>query len=290
MDKLLIHLWYDKEAREAAELYTSIFPDSKINKSIILRDTPSGDAELIDFYLCGKEFQAISGGPYFRFNPSISMMVKTPNIEQVNSIWEALIQGGKELMPLDKYFFSERYGWLQDKYGLSWQIFHNSDTDKVKISPNLLFSSSVNGKAEEAISFYTNSFPNSETIYINRYNENEASAPEAKINYAEFALDSMRLTAMDNANSVDYSFNEAISFMVRCKNQEEIDYYWNLLSNDREAEQCGWLKDKYGLSWQIVPDFLDDAMFDASEELIDKITKVFLPMKKLDYDKLKNTL
>jgi predicted 3-demethylubiquinone-9 3-methyltransferase (glyoxalase superfamily) len=141
--KIVPHLWYDKEAREAAEFYTSIFPDSKVTNVTTLRDTPSGDCDVVDFELLGQPFMAISAGPLFKFN-------------------------------------------------------------------------------------------------------------------------------------------ESISFIVYCETQDEIDNYWEKLSAVPESVQCGWLKDKYGLSWQIVPARMDEMMRSGTEDQIARLTQAFLPMKKLD--------
>ena len=146
--KIVPHLWYDKEAKEAAEFYVSIFSDSKITNITTLRDTPSGDTDIVSFELAGQPFMAISAGPFFKFN-------------------------------------------------------------------------------------------------------------------------------------------ESISFMVYCETQDEIDNYWEKLSAVPESEQCGWLKDKFGLSWQIVPVQMDEMLQNGTEDQIARVTQAFLPMKKLDIAALK---
>jgi predicted 3-demethylubiquinone-9 3-methyltransferase (glyoxalase superfamily) len=145
--KITPHLWFDKEAREAAEFYASVFPHSRITNVTVLHDTPSGDAEIVSFELMGQPFMAISAGPLFKFN-------------------------------------------------------------------------------------------------------------------------------------------ESVSFMVSCDSQQEIDYYWERLSADPAAEQCGWLKDKYGLSWQVTPSRLAEMLEEGTPEQVDRVTQAFLPMKKLDIAKL----
>lgn len=120
MQKIIPHLWYDKEAKEAAQFYVSLFENSKIANVISLENTPSGDSEIVSFELAGQRFEAISAGPYFKFNPSISLMVACETVEEVNSKWEALKEGGQALMPLGEYPFNKWYGWIQDRYGLSW--------------------------------------------------------------------------------------------------------------------------------------------------------------------------
>ena len=122
MQKITPHLWFDREAREAAELYVSLLPGSKITNVTTLTNTPSGDCDVVSFELAGQPFMAISAGPLFKFNPSVSFHIKCSSTQEVDAIWERLSPGGMVLMPLDTYPFSERYGWLEDKYGLSWQV------------------------------------------------------------------------------------------------------------------------------------------------------------------------
>ena len=126
--RIVPHLWYDKEAKEAAAFYVSAFPDSNIIENTALSDTPSGETDVVTFELCGQGFMAISAGPYFKPNPSISFMVNfDPSRRQnareaLDSLWEKLSEEGTALMPLDRYPFSERYGWIADKYGVTWQL------------------------------------------------------------------------------------------------------------------------------------------------------------------------
>jgi predicted 3-demethylubiquinone-9 3-methyltransferase (glyoxalase superfamily) len=148
MQRITPHLWYDKEAKEAAEFYTSVFPNSKIKDITTLHDTSSGTVDVVTIELLGQEFMMISAGPEFKFN-------------------------------------------------------------------------------------------------------------------------------------------EAISFIVYCDTQDEIDYFWEKLSAVPESEQCGWLKDKYGLSWQIVPTAMGDMMKDKDEKKLARVTQAFLQMKKLDIEALK---
>lgn len=143
MDRIVPHLWYDTQAKEAAQFYCSVFPDSRIDQVTTIHDTPSGDCDVVSFTLGGQPFMAISAGPVFRFN-------------------------------------------------------------------------------------------------------------------------------------------ESISFMIRCKDQAEIDYYWGKLSAVPAAEQCGWLKDRFGLSWQVVPAEMDRMMADKDPKKVARVVQAFLPMKKFD--------
>ena len=249
----------------------------------MIEDTPSGDAEMLSFQLEGQLFNAISGGPFFSLNPSISLMVACSTAEEVDRKYAALSQFGSDLMPLGEYPFSKRYAWVQDQYGLSWQLMLTEEPNlRQKITPNLLFSNCVTGKAEEAMIFYTNVFKGGTVNNISHYKDGEAQIPEAKINYANFTLNGMNFAAMDNGFPSDFNFNEAFSLMVYCDTQDQIDYYWNALSADPEAEQCGWLKDRYGVSWQVTPRILDDIMYHGTREEARRVTQAFLPMKKID--------
>ncbi len=283
MQKIIPHLWYDKEAKEAALFYVSLFERSKLLGSDVIEDTPSGDAEIVHFELAGQPFEAISAGPYFKFNPSISLLVSLSSVEEVNAIGNALLDGGSALMLLGEYPFSKWYGWVQDRYGLSWQLMLSDNGPHAqKITPNLLFSDKSCGKAEEAIRYYTDIFEDSKIGIISRYGEGEASSPKAKVNYVAFKLRGVDFSAMDNGFDVDFNFNEAFSLIVSCRDQKEIDYFWERLSAVPEAEQCGWVKDRFGVSWQIVPENMDEIFANGSTEEIRRVTEAFLKMKKFD--------
>ncbi|HEY9063257.1 MAG TPA: VOC family protein [Pseudobacteroides sp.] len=287
MQKIVPHLWYDKEAKEAALFYISLFDQSKLLNTTVIENTPSGDCEMLNFELAGQQFSAISAGPYFKFNPSISLMVACYSSEEVDAKWKTLSEGGTELMPLDEYSFSKKYGWIQDRYGLSWQLMLVDNGQAAqKITPNLLFSNDACGKAEEAVKYYTEIFESSELGIISKYGPGEAAASNAKVNYASFKLDGCDFSAMDNAFDAEFNFNEAFSFIINCKDQTEIDYFWDKLSAVPEAEQCGWIKDKFGVSWQIVPENMDQMLYSGSKDEIQRITEAFLKMKKFDLEAL----
>ncbi|HTF29589.1 MAG TPA: VOC family protein, partial [Flavitalea sp.] len=258
IQKIFPHLWFDKEAKEAATFYTSLFPESKITNVIMLRDTPSGDCDVVTFELWNQPFMAISAGPLFKFNPSVSFMVNfdpllfgsssTPEKdarEKLDMLWNKLVEGGTVLMPIDKYPFSERYGWLQDKYGLSWQLILTGPEGEPRpaVVPSLLFVGNKCGKAEEAINFYLSVFKNSKMGGIYRYGKDQQPDKEGTVMYADVMLENTWFAAMDSAHDHKFDFNEAVSFIVNCADQDEIDFYWQKLSADPKSEQCGWLKD-----------------------------------------------
>lgn len=288
MQKIIPHLWFDKEAGEAAELYMSLFEGSKIINKTILKNTPSGDAEMLTIELAGQEFMLISAGPYFKFTPAVSFLIACSSKEEVDSIWERLIQNGSALMPLDSYPHSERYGWLMDRYGLSWQVMYMGDMEiRQKITPTMMFVGDQCGKSEDAITLYTSIFKNSKIDFILRYDEDAAPDKPESIQHAAFTLENQAFAAMDSAHEHNFSFNEAISFVVMCDTQEEIDYYWDRLSAVPEAEQCGWLKDRFGFSWQITPAVMSEMLLSSDEKKLEQVTEAFLKMKKFDIAELK---
>ncbi|KPU43539.1 3-demethylubiquinone-9 3-methyltransferase [Oxobacter pfennigii] len=283
MQKIIPHLWYDKEAVEAVQLYVNLFEDSKIISIDKIPDTPSGDAQTVDFQLAGMRFSAISAGPYFTLNPSISLMVACSSQEEVDRLYDNLSVGGAELMPLGEYPFSKRYAWIQDKYGLGWQLMLVENMSQhQRIRPVLLFAGEVCGKAEEAIDYYLSVFEESSKGYVNYYQAGEPKDGRAKINYSELNIQGNQFVAMDHGFGGDFTFNEAFSLMILCANQAEIDYFWDKLSFVPEAEQCGWVKDQFGLSWQIVPYNMNEIMASGTKEEVKRITEAFLKMKKLD--------
>jgi len=269
-------LWFDETAKEAAGLYCSVFEKSKID---------SISSSVVTFELEGKKFMGLNGGKTFKLNPSISLYVSCESIIETDDLWNKLLAGGKELMPIDKYPWSDRYGWLQDKFGLTWQISIAEDEDtKPKIRPSMLFTNKQFGRAEESINFYNSIFDNSSTELMIHYPLEHLHA--GKVLYSEFKLNCHDIIAMDGPGSHNFTFNEAFSFVVECETQQEIDYYWHELAEGGQEGMCGWLKDKFGVSWQVVPSKLADWMLEP--ERAERISAAFMKMKKLDLNTLLN--
>lgn len=273
--KLTPFLWYDTQANEAATFYTSVFPNSKIQNNNPLVTT---------FQLNNLKCNALNGGPLFTFTNAISFFIKSNDTDEIDAIWNALKEKGNILMDLGEYPWSKKYGWVNDKYGLSWQLF--LDGDPLQIVPTLLFVDKKFGLAEEAITFYTSLFSNSEINFISKFDANNPNAA-GKVEFAEFTLANQKFIAMESPMEHHFDFNEAISFVVNCTNQEEVDYYWNaFLQNGGQESQCGWLKDTFGISWQIIPQLLPQLMNDTNLEKVAQVTEALLQMKKIDCEKL----
>lgn len=284
--KIVPHIWFNTQAKEAIALYVSLFADSKINHIATIPDTPSGDCDMVTFTLAGQNFMAISAGPYFTLNPAISLFVTFETEDEIGAVWEKLSAGGKILMPYNTYPWAQKYGWLQDRYGLSWQLSMSDHHDmKQKITPMMMFTQKVAGKVREAIDFYSGIFPESETEMLVPYEKNEGDT-EGFIKHGRFTLCGQHFMAMDSSGPHEFTFNEGVSLVVNCDTQEEIDHYWEKLSAVPEAEQCGWLKDQYGISWQIVPSRMEEMMSSGDQEKTARVTQAFLTMKKFDIQKL----
>ncbi len=268
-------LWFDGKAKETAEFYCTVFPDT-----LITTENPL----VVTFESAGQKFMLLNGGPHFKLNPSVSFFVVCETIAEVDKAWESLQEGGSVLMPLDKYEWSERYGWVQDKFGVNWQLsFGKKEDVGQKFTPTLMFTNSLAGKAEQAVQFYTSVFDNSSIRGILKYLAGDQDI-EGNVKHAQFSLNNQVFMAMDSSWPHEFGFNEAVSFVVGCENQEEIDYYWEKLSAVPEAEQCGWLKDQFGVSWQIIPAILEKLMSDPSRS--ERVVNAFLQMKKFDIEKL----
>ena len=260
-------LWLDGKAREAAHFYKDVFGDVAI-----VSENPMA----VVYNIYGRRFMNLNGGPGYPINPSISFFICVDSEAEMDAIWERLNVDGKILMPLNKYPWSEKYGWCADRYGVNWQIMlgHKS---RSRIMPNLMFTGNQNGNAKQAIEYYSSLFTNSNTVQIDTYQKGEPDT-EGNIKYAQFELDNLSFGAMDSSAPHQFSFNEGVSFIITVDTQEEIDNYWNYLVKDGAPGRCGWLKDKFGVSWQIVPTILGKLM--TNPVTAPKATYAFLQMSK----------
>jgi len=297
MQKIVMNLWFDSQAEEAAKFYTSLFKNSRIGKTTRygkagyeFHHQPEGRLMTIEFELEGQGFIGLNAGPVFKFTPAVSFLIACATKEEVDALWEKLSAGGTALMELGEYPFSEKYGWTQDRYGLSWQVmFMGERKITQKITPTLMFVGAACGRAEEAIRLFTSVFSRSKAGEILRYGKDELPDKEGTIKHAGFTLEGQEFAAMDSAYEHQFTFTEAISLVVRCDTQCEIDYYWEKLTQggDPNAQVCGWLKDKFGLSWQVSPTVLEEMLQDPDKEKVERVTNAFLRMKKFDIAELK---
>ncbi len=288
MQKITPFLWYDNNAEEAVNFYKSLFDNSSIiditrynELSAVASGQKPETAMTIAFKLEGQNFTALSGGPHFKLNQSISFFVYCESEAKIDMIYKKLSEGGFVMMPLDKYDWSPKYAWVIDKFGLSWQLDVEKINSPQKIVPAILFVNDKVLKVKEAANYYSTVFPDSKIIMEWPYDKS-AGLPDGTLLFAQFKLADNLFNAMSGMGEHKFDFNEAFSFVVNCKDQEEVDYYWNKLTSDGGMEsQCSWLKDKFGISWQIVPTRLIELLGDADPVKSQKVMTAMLKMKKI---------
>lgn len=270
-------LWYNGQAQEAARLYCSVFANAKITAQ-------SPIVTAID--VSGQSFTLLDGGPMYQPNPSISFYYICETEEELNRIWNAFSKEGMTLMPLDKYPWAEKYGWLADKYGVSWQLALGKISDVgQKITPCFLFTGKQYGRVDEAIAHYAAVFKNTTIDGILRYGANEKPEQEGKVKHAQINLGGEKLMLMESAGEHKFTFSEGVSLTIHCETQQQIDYYWeNLTSGGGQESMCGWLKDRFGVSWQIIPTMLSKIMSDPAKA--GKAAQAFMSMRKLNIEQI----
>jgi predicted 3-demethylubiquinone-9 3-methyltransferase (glyoxalase superfamily) len=276
-EKITPCLWFNGQAKEAAALYCSVFAKAKITAQ-------SPIVTGID--VSGQSITLLDGGPMYKPNPSISFYYVCEKAEDVDRIWNAFGKGGQILMPLDKYPWSEKYGWITDKFGISWQVALGKLSDVgQRITPCLMFTGKQYGHAEEAIAYYTSIFEGAKVDGILRYGNNELPDKEGKVKHAQITMKDQKFMLMESAQPHNFVFSEGVSLTVHCESQDEIDYYWQKLTErGGEESMCGWLKDKFGVSWQIIPTVLSKIMGDPAKA--GKAAQAFMAMRKLNIEQI----
>lgn len=290
--KISPFLWFDSQAEQAANFYTGIFNDSKIDsvawygaEGAAASGRTEGSVMTVDFTLEGQDFTALNGGKQFELSPAISFLINGDDEQEIKTLWEKLSQGGTILMDLKKYPFSDQFGRLKDQFGVTWLFVVG--TAMQKITPFLMFTGKQYGKAEEAMNFYISLFDHSGIIHLERYGSSEEEF-EGTVKHARFSINEQEFIAIDSNTGHEFSFTPALSFVIKCETQQQIDHFWDHLTQggDDKAQQCGWLQDKYGISWQIVPIALDKMISDPDTAKAERVMKAMIPMKKLNLQTL----
>lgn len=295
VQKIIPSLWCSVDPEEMVSTYERAFGDVKRNAVthypteglLPFQVDMAGKILTIEFQIFGYTFILVNGGPAFTPNPSVSFMVRFSDEyfldpeESLRSAWDALMDGGKALMPLGTEDLGSLFGWVEDKHGISWQLMLEDDpenelaAERARVHPALLFGEPVFGKASAARDRYMEVFEHSKVgITATNPEDNSLSFGDAKLTDDWFAF--------QDAASAPFAFNEAVSFVINCTDQEEIDYFWEALSRVPEAEQCGWCKDEFGVSWQVTP--LDMENLTSSP----KAYEAMMQMKKIDLNVLKS--
>lgn len=278
MQKIVPNLWFHRNAAEAAEFYRTAFPGTQLIDTTYYpqeglpdfqRDF-AGEVLTIDLEIAEFRFTLINAGDEFTPNPAISFMVAFDEHsdgdarQRLDETWAVLGEGGTELMPLTEYPFSSYYGWVQDRYGVSWQLSLIDSTDgagsRPSVYPSLLFGGAAQNRAAKAKERYLVAFPDSADGATALYPEQTGPAPEGAVMYTDFQLEGQWFAAMDSGVEQDFTFTPGVSLLVNAADQAEIDRLWDQLSHVPEAEQCGWCTDEFGVSWQIVPANMNELM------------------------------
>jgi len=234
--------------------------------------------------LDGIPFVALNGTPAFTHNESVSLFVYCKSDERINFWYEKLSEGGSVNMPLGKYDWCPKYTWVRDKFGVSWQLDIEKINSPQKIVPSFMFVNEKFNLVKEAINHYTSIFANSKVIMEYPYDKS-MNLPEGTLLFAQFKLNEYLMNAMSGgAIEHNFDFNESISFIINCDTQEEVGYYWQKLTEGGEEVECGWLKDKFGISWQVVPTILNELLRDPQKS--SKVMDAVFTMKKFNINKL----
>jgi predicted 3-demethylubiquinone-9 3-methyltransferase (glyoxalase superfamily) len=282
VQKITPFLWFDTQAEEAARLYTSLFQDSRMGAIRRYGEAgpgPKGTVMTLSFELAGLTLMALNGGPVFSFTPAVSLFVSCRTEREIDALWTKLSDGGKVLMELQKYPFSQKFGWLSDRYGLSWQL--NLTGSPTHVTPFFMFVGAQAGKTEEALARWGSVFGGSKVEQVARYGPGQGET-EGAVMHARFSLAGQEFMAMDSSREHAFSFTPALSFFVDCQTQDEVDDLWEKLSEGGRKDQCGWLQDRYGVSWQIVPTALVTFLADHDPVRVNRVMEAMLKMNKLD--------
>ena len=276
--QIIPSLWFDRTAAEAIEFYREAFGAAGIpvrerhREHYPTRDLPefqrefAGEVLGIDFEIADRRFIAINAGSEFRPTPAISFFVNFDPLVfddargALDALHARLVDGGLERMPLGEYGFSPHYAWVEDRYGVNWQLMRTDPAGEPRptIIPSFLFGGAAQNRAAEAVERWLSVFPDSGIGSRVEYPEALTSAPDAVVApgsllFCDFRLADQWFVAMDSGAPQEFGFSEGVSLLVDCPDQESIDRYWAALSRVPEAEACGWCKDEFGVSWQVSP-------------------------------------
>jgi predicted 3-demethylubiquinone-9 3-methyltransferase (glyoxalase superfamily) len=277
--KIIPNIWCDRNAEEAGEFYSGVLPHTTANVVARYPDEVAdwqaefaGEQLTVDVDVDGYRLTLINAGSEFRPNPSVSFMLNFDPLrfdddrdaarEALGAAWAGLAERGTVRMELGEYPFSPHYGWVEDHFGVNWQLLLANPEGESRpfLIPQLAFTGDVDGKSREAAEFYASVFPDSEVGFIAEHPAGSAHAQPGTVMFGEFRLAGQWFSMMDGGPEHEFSFDCGVSLEVHVADQEELDRFWDALTAVPEAEVCGWLADRYGLSWQIVPENMGEIM------------------------------
>lgn len=268
-------IWCNGNAKEMAKYYCAIFPDARFDTQNDVVST---------FRIGGSSLMTLNGGPQFKPNPSVSFYVTIENEEDLRYVWNGLSLDGKTMMPLDQYPWSPLYGWVQDQFGVSWQLTLGKISEVGKgVVPFLMFSDKQQGKAEEAITFYQSLMPPEKTPMIVRYEPGQVKI-DATVVHSRFYIGQNLFMAIDGGMPQPFNFDEGVSFVIHCNSQEEVDYYWDKITAKGKEGMCGWCSDEFGVAWQVVPVQLVQLL--KNPDVAPKVFPNLMKMQKIVIDAL----
>lgn len=281
--KIVPNIWCNRNAEQAANFYEEAFTAANLKASskvegrypeeglLDFQKEFAGQPVTITVTIEGTDLTLINAGDEFRPNPGLSFMLNFDPLmfdgsedkarESLEALWAKLKENGKELMPLGEYPFSKYYGWVEDEFGVNWQlILTNPEGDpRPFIVPSIMFDGDAQDRAAEAADFYVSQFEDAEVGNKHQYGETTGKASAEALAFGEFRIGDQWFVVMDNGSGQDHGI-DGVSLLVSCKDQQEIDRLWDAMSAVPEMEQCGWLKDKFGVAWQIVPENMEELM------------------------------
>lgn len=269
-------LWFDGNAQQAAEFYCAVFGQAKILQSTSMVTT---------FEIRGTKFMGLNGGPMYKVNSSISFFVYCGSEQQIDRLYKIFTDGGSVLMPLGAYGWSKKYAWVIDKFGVNWQLDIDDIKSEQKIVPTLLFANEKKESVKGAITHYHSIFSNSKILLEAPYGA-DSQLPSGTLLFAQMKLSDFILNAMSSTLPHNFDFTPGVSFVIECEDQQQIDYYWEKLGKEGRYSMCGWLEDKFGVSWQIVPTILSKLMADPAKS--QRVIQAFMKMQKFEMEKLIN--
>lgn len=280
-------VWFDSQAEEAAAFYARTLPEGRVLAVSRYPGTgenpakrPPGSVLTVEFSLAGRRFTALNGGPMFVPNPSLSFFVEVATADEAARLFAALEEGGTALMPLDAYSWSPCFGWVQDRFGVSWQVMTVPGRATARIVPCFMFAGPQAGRAEAALRRWVECFPSSGVEHAERYAASEGPAEFLK--QGRFTLAGQPFAALDSHLAQGISFNEALSLHVLCVDQPELDAYWESLSAGGSKGPCGWVKDAFGFSWQVAPEQAAGWLASDDAAARDRVFASMMGMSKLD--------
>lgn len=276
LNKMYPCLWFPDKKTEAVHFYLNTFRNSEL-----LGESPLAST----FTIMGTKCMILEGGPKYQVNPAVSYFIYTGDFGEAERIYNILKEDGKKLMPLQAYDWSPKYAWIEDKYGVNWQIDGEEIRSQQKLVPCFLFANEKKLLVREAVQHYTGIFDNSRILLESPFTSH-AEMPDGTLLFSQFIIEGFIINAMSSLLTHDFAFGPGNSIVIPCDTQEEIDYYWEKLGDGGHYDMCGWLTDKFGLSWQIIPAELPALMADDKKR--DRVVEAFLQMQKFDLQSLRN--